>query len=162
MTAAGLVIIIASMVTGITLMGNGMRPTETLNTTALPGIIVAAGGALAFIGAMAGLLTMRWKALEPKDATTLAVCASIIAGGTSLTGIASSTIEGVAQDVLAITGMLIAFVTATIGTRCILVHQPQGGRQTTTQNDTAPRDPDRTTQPRTEQTRSGDREGETA
>ena len=43
MTAAGLTIVITSMVTGIILMGHGMGPTETLNPTALPGIIVAAG-----------------------------------------------------------------------------------------------------------------------
>ena len=135
MTAAGITIIIASTVMGATLMGYGMRPTETLNTTALPGILVAAGGALAFMGILAGLLTMRWKAPEPKGATTLALCASIIAGGSSLTGTASSTMEGAAQDVLSITGMLIAFVAATVGARCILVHQPRGGRRTTTQTD---------------------------
>ena len=160
--AAGIAIIIVSMVTGIFMLEHGMRPTEILNATALPGITVAAGGALAFIGAMAGLITMRWKALEPKDATTLAICASIIAVGASLTGIASSTIEGIAQDVLAITGMLIAFVTATIGTRCILVHQHRDERQTAAQNDAVLRDPDRTTQPRTGQTHRGNREGETA
>ena len=132
MTFAGLAIVITSMVTGITLMGHGMGPSETLNTTALPGIIVAAGGTLAFIGALAGLLIMHWKALDPEEATTFAVCASIIAGGASLTGIASSTLEGVAQDVLAITGMLIAFIAATIGARCILVHEPRGGTATQT------------------------------
>ena len=111
-----------------------MGLTETLNTTALPGVIVANGGHPSFHrrpgrvadNALEGIL-------GPEDATTFAVCASIIAGGASLTGIASSTLS--LRTSWPSPALLIAFITATIGARCILVHQPRSGRRTTTQTD---------------------------